>query len=197
MLPDRVIKLCQETATVSSEYAKNPTEAPLDIARRLYGNCKPASKNDFPGVERQPPTHADLEQARQCGQWGPSQPSEFFLQIYHAALTSLDVDTLGGMVSPPLMGGYGTIPLTVIAPLADIVRHMANLIVRAEKEVVLITCSWSPSVAQKLISDALKELSARAGRRGERVIAKVMYDKASAANFINNRQPVKPEVYSG
>ena len=100
-------------------------------------------------------------------------------------------------MSPPLMGGYGTIPLTVIAPLADIVRHMANLIVRAEKEVVLITCSWSPSVAQKLISDALKELSARAGRRGERVIAKVMYDKASAANFINNRQPVKPEVYSG
>lgn len=95
------------------------------------------------------------------------------------------------------MGSYGTIPLTVIAPLADIIRHMANLIVRAEKEVILITCSWSPSVAQKLISDALKELSVRAGRRGERVVVKAMYDKAGAAQFINNRQQVKPEVYSG
>lgn len=95
------------------------------------------------------------------------------------------------------MGSYGTIPLTVIAPLADIIRHMPNLIVRAEKEVILITCSWSASVAQRLISDALKELSVRAGRRGERVVVKVMYDKAGAAQFINNRQQVKPEVYSG
>lgn len=104
---------------------------------------------------------------------------------------------MGGTVSPPLMGSYGTIPLTVIAPLADIIRHMPNLIVRAEKEVILITCSWSASVAQRLISDALKELSVRAGRRGERVVVKVMYDKAGAAQFINNRQQVKPEVYSG
>lgn len=95
------------------------------------------------------------------------------------------------------MGSYGTIPLTVTAPLADIIRHMINLIVRAEKEVILITCSWSASVAQRLISDALKELSVRAGRRGERVVVKVMYDKAGAAQFINNRQQVKPEVYSG
>jgi len=112
-------------------------------------------------------------------------------------LSCLDADPLGGMVSPSLMGSYGTIPLTIIAPLADIFRHMANLIVRAEKEVIFITCSWSPSVASRLISDALKELSARAGRRGERVVVKVMYDKAGAAQFINNRQDVKPEAYSG
>ena len=95
------------------------------------------------------------------------------------------------------MGSHGTIPLTVIAPLADIFRHMANLIVRAEKEVIFITCSWSPSVASRLISDALRELSARAGQRGDRVVVKIMYDKAGAAQFINNRQQVKPEVYSG
>lgn len=197
MLSDRLVKLCQETATVSSEYAKNPSESPTEIAKRLYGHCKPAGKHDFPGVARPPLSPTDLERTSQCGKWGPTQPSNFFLQVFHDALTTLDADPLGGMVSPPLMGSYGTIPLTVIAPLADIIRHMANLIVRAEKEVFLITCSWSPSVAQKLISDALKELSVRAGRRGERVVVKVMYDKAGASQFINNRQPVKPEAYSG
>lgn len=37
----------------------------------------------------------------------------------------------------------------------------------------------------------------RAGRRNERVVVKVMYDKAGAANFMNPRQLVKPEVFSG
>lgn len=197
MVSDRVFKLCQETSTVSSDFAKNPTEAPTEIAKRLYGNTKPATKHDFPGVDRPAAAIADLERALQCGKWGPSQPSEFFLRVWNDVLSSLDADVLGGMVSPPLMGSYGTMPLTVIAPLADIVRHMSNLIVRAEKEVFLITCSWSPSLAVHLVSDALKELSRRAGQRGERVVVKVMYDKAGAAQFINNRQPVKPEVYSG
>ena len=197
MVSDRVFKLCQEAPTVSSEFAKKPSEAPTEIAKRLYGNTKPASKHDFPGIDRPPASVADLERALQCGKWGPSKPSEFFLRVWNDVLSSLDADPLGGMVSPPLMGSYGTMPLAVIAPLADVVRHMSNLIVRAEREVFLITCSWSPSVAVHLVSDALKELSRRAGQRGGRVVVKVMYDKAGAAQFINNRQPVKPEVYSG
>lgn len=44
---------------------------------------------------------------------------------------------------------------------------------------------------------ALKELSVRAGRRNERVVVKIMFDKAGAAQFVNPRQLVKPEVYSG
>lgn len=197
MVSDHAVKLCQETPTVSSEFAKNPSEAPTEIIKRLYGHHKPTTGHDVSGVGRPPASVADLERARQCGKWGPKEPSELFLRVYHDVLSCLDTDPMGGMVSPPLMGSYGTIPLTIIAPLADIFRHMSNLIVRAEKEVILITCSWSPSVASKLISDALRELSARAGRRGERVVVKVMYDKAGAAQFINNRQPVKPEAYSG
>ena len=199
MVSEQTVKLfCQ--GTVSSEYSKNPSEAPTEIAKKFYGHHQhqPAStQRNVSGVDRPLVTATDLEQARQCGRWGPSEPSEFFLRVYHDAISCLDADPLGGMVSPPLMGSYGTVPLTIIAPLADIFRHMANLIVRAEKEVIFITCSWSPSVASRLISDALKELSARAGRRGERVVVKVMYDKAGAANFVNNRQSVKPEVYSG
>ena len=88
-------------------------------------------------------------------------------------------------------------PLTVIAPLEDIFRHMSNLIVRAEKEVVMVTCSWAPSAASRFISDALKELSMRAGKKSERAVVKIMFDKAGAANFLDPRQMVKPETYSG
>ena len=204
MVSDRAVKLCQETQTVSNEFAKNPSKAPTQICEELYGHHKPIITHEeqkrehaVTGVDRPPATATELERARQCGKWGPQQPSEFFLQVYHDVLATLDADPLSGMVSPPLMGSCGTMPLTIIAPLADIVRHMSNLIVRAEREVILITCSWSPSVAQALVSDALKELSVRAGRRGQRVTVKLMYDKAGPAQFVNNRQQVKPEVYSG
>jgi hypothetical protein len=71
------------------------------------------------------------------------------------------------------------------------------MIVRAERKVFFITCSWSPSVAQRLIEDALIELSRRAGERGQRVVVKMMYDKAAAANIIDAHQLVKPAAYSG
>ena len=164
----------QNPPTVSSEFAANPSEAPTEICDRLFKG----KTTRFPG------------------NWGPQEPSALFLQIYNDARACLDEDPLCGMVSPPLMGSHGTIPLTVIAPLADIVRHMSNLIVRAEREVILITCSWSPSVGSHLISDALKELSVRAGRRQERVVVKVMYDKAGPAQMMNPRQHVKPDVYA-
>ena len=124
-------------------------------------------------------------------------PSPLFLQAYADSLTCLDADPMSGMVSPPLMGSHGTIPLTVVAPLADIIRHVSNLIVRAEREVFFITCSWSPSVAQRLIKDALIELSKRAGQRGQRVVVKMMYDKAAAKNAIDAHQLVKEEAYTG
>lgn len=198
MVSEHTIKLCQENSTVSSEFAKNPEEAPTEIIKRLYGRHKSSTTHDYSkNVERPLATVEDLERARRCGKWGPAEPSELFLRIYHDALSCLDADPLGGMVSPPLMGSYGTIPLTIIAPLAEIFRHMANLIVRAEKEVVLMTCSWSPSLASRLISDALRELSSRAGRRGGRASVKIMYDRAGPSNFMDSRQPVKPEVYSG
>lgn len=172
MVSDHAFKLCQEISTISSESAKNPSEAPIDIIKRLYGHHKPNTSHEASRVDRPIASVTDLERALQCGRWGPQQPSEFFLRVYHDVLDTLDADPLGGMVSPPLMGSYGSMPLTVIAPLADIFRHMSNLIVRAEKEVIFITCSWSPSVASRLISDALKELSARCGRRRERVVVK-------------------------
>src|SRR5690606_27216463 len=100
-------------------------------------------------------------QALQCGRWGPTEPSRLFLQAFADSLGCLDVDPTLGVVSPPLMGSYGTIPLTVIAPLLEIARHCSNLIVRAEREVFFATSVWQPSEAQKLIRNALVELSKR------------------------------------
>lgn len=214
MISERVAKLCQAAGSVSDDFAQNPGTAPADLALRRYGKSnaleEEVNQHHGPQIHQQhhlPPSKtgldednvsaAELDNARRCGKWGPTAPSDFFLKVYHDALTCLNPDVLIGMVSPSLMGSYGTMPLTVIAPLADIARHMSNLIVRAEREVFLITCAWSPSVAQALISEALKELSIRTGRRNQRVTVKFMYDKAGPAHFIKNRQVVAPSVYSG
>ena len=41
-----------------------------------------------------------------------------------------------------------------------------------------------------------EELPRNAVQRGQRVVVEVLYDRAGAAQFTNNRQPVKTEVYS-
>jgi phosphatidylserine/phosphatidylglycerophosphate/cardiolipin synthase-like enzyme len=195
MVSEHVVKLCQATETVSSVLAKNPTEAPGDIVKRLYAQYK---KDTHAHLDERPPALSpnELEIVRQCGRWGTTQPSPLFLQAFGDALNCLDSDPMSGVVSPPLMGSHGTVPLTVIAPLADIIRHCSNLIVRAEREVFFVTCSWSPSVAQRLIKEALIELSKRAGARGERVVVKMMYDKAGAKNAIDAHQVVEPKTYT-
>ena len=195
MVSENAFKLCQSTDTVSSVLAQNPTEAPGDVVKRLYGHHKKDLHYD-PERHRAPPSAQAQEAALKCGRWGPSQPTPLFLQAYADALNCLDADPVSNVVSPPLMGSHGTVPLTVIAPLADIIRHVSNLIVRAEREVFFITCSWSPSVAQRLVKDALIELSKRAQARGQRVVVKLMYDKAAPKNALDAHQLVKPDAYT-
>jgi hypothetical protein len=83
------------------------------------------------------------------------------------------------MVSPSLMGTHGVVPLTVISTLHDINKHMANCIVRARKEVFLATNFWIHSDASIIITNALRELSKRAGERGDKVVVKIIYDRGS------------------
>ncbi|KAL7819187.1 hypothetical protein V8C44DRAFT_365820 [Trichoderma aethiopicum] len=147
--------------------------------------------------EPSPRTQHTLDLALKCGRWGPTTPSPLFLQAFADALRCLDADPLAGVVSPPLMGSHGTVPLTVIAPLVDVIRHVSNVIARAEKEVIFITCTWSPSVAQRLVRSALVELSRRAGQRGQRVVVKIMYDKATPASAVDPHQRVSPAAYAG
>jgi len=76
-------------------------------------------------------------------------------------------------------------------------RHMSNLIVRAEKEVILATNYWQNSVASKYITNAMRELSRRAGERGERIIFKLEYDRGRAKQALNNHMSVSPKEYMG
>ncbi len=132
MVSQHVLDLCQSTETVSSVLSKNPTEAPGNIVKELYGRYK-KDPHYRPDENRPAPSAQAQEMALRCGRWGPTQPSPLFLQAFADALDCLDADPMSGVVSPPLMGSYGTVPLTVIAPLADIIRHCSNMIVRAER----------------------------------------------------------------
>lgn len=100
------------------------------------------------------------------------------------------------MVSPSLMGSFGVVPLTVISvcvpwphtcisttnhsySMPDIVRHMSNVIVRAEQEVFFATNYWENTVASKYITNAIRELDRRAGARGTKIVLKILYDRGS------------------
>jgi phosphatidylserine/phosphatidylglycerophosphate/cardiolipin synthase-like enzyme len=176
---------CTSKDSVSNELAKDPSLSPGQAVEKLYGAGDGISLSEKKAPsDREPATQEDLERAFQCGNFGPTKPSELFLRIFHDALLPLEHDPMMGCVSPSLMGSYGAIPLTVIAPLPDIVRHMSNLIARAEKEVFLATNYWMDSDASRLITDAFKELSKRAGARGEKAVVKVLYDRGNAKQVL-------------
>jgi hypothetical protein len=75
------------------------------------------------------------------------------------------------------MGSTGVVPLTIVAPLPDLCRHLANCIARAEHEVFLGTNFWIYSNASTLVTNAIRELSKRAGERGQKVVMKMVYDR--------------------
>ena len=101
------------------------------------------------------------------------------------------------MVSPSLLGSCGVAPLTIISTIPDIARHMANVIVRAEKEVFLATNYWQDSVASRYLTNAMRELDRRAGARGERIVFKVIYDRGSAKQLLDPHYLVGADEYAG
>ncbi|KAJ7118728.1 hypothetical protein C8R44DRAFT_181495 [Mycena epipterygia] len=199
MIPPKVYELCTGTETVSSLVARDPELAPGDAWKKLYAEHIGGSKESIAAAREHRDAHTpeDLKKARECGKWGPTEPSELFLKLYHDALCTLDHNVASAMVSPPLMGSYGTMPLSVISVVPDIMRHMSNLMVRADKEVFLATNYWQNSVASKYITNAMKELSRRAGERGERIVMKLLYDRGSPRQLVENHYMVSQKEYMG
>ncbi|KAF9694204.1 hypothetical protein EKO04_007904 [Ascochyta lentis] len=195
-ISDKLYRYCTNPVSITSELARAPSEEPAHLADTLYGGEHLAITERKPSHSRHPASQAELLRARECGSWGESEPSELFLQCFHAALCSLEHDPLAGMVSPSLMGSNGVLPVTVVAPVPDICRHMANLIVRAEKEVFLATNFWIASGAASIITDAIKELSRRVGERGIRVVVKIMYDRGNIKQVIDNHQMMSAQQYT-
>ncbi|PQE10171.1 IQ calmodulin-binding motif protein [Rutstroemia sp. NJR-2017a WRK4] len=167
MISDKVYKLCKSSETVSSILAKDPSIAPGDAWKQLYGAHAAGEKESKATARSHRDTHTpeDLQRALECGNWGPTQPSELFLK------------------------NFSRVP--------DIMRHMSNLIVRAEKEVILATNYWQNSVASKYITNAMKELSRRAGERGERIVFKLQYDRGSPKQLLDNHYIVSEKEYLG
>lgn len=73
---------------------------------------------------------------------------------------------------------------------------MSNIIVRAEREVILATNYWSNSVASKFITDAIKELSRRAGQRGTKIVLKIIYDRGSPKQIFEPHYLVSEKTYT-
>ncbi|KAJ5218783.1 uncharacterized protein N7498_000882, partial [Penicillium cinerascens] len=201
MVPWDVYALCQQSQTVTSELAQDPSQTPGAVFKKLYekqspvshhakGNSKGLSKEEFQEKN-------ELQRAHACGNWGSSEPSELFLQIYHDVLCSLEKNPIAGVVSPPVIGSRGVVPLTIVAPLPDLCRHLANCIVRAEHEIFLGTNFWVHSDAATLVTNAIRELSKRAREQGRKVIMKMVYDRGDPRQVLENRLTVHEDQYTG
>jgi len=193
----KIFECCTAQDTVTSLYAKNPSKTPGELAVQLFGTHHvqhPAVK--IHSSERRHASTQDLEWARKCGHFGNTQPTELFLRAFHDILQTMGTDHLANVCSPPLVGSTGYVPLTIIAPLNDQLRHMSNLIVRAKKEVCLATNFWKHSGASTFVNDAMIELSKRAGARGEKIIFKLMYDRGDLKQFIGSHQDVPEKTWT-
>jgi hypothetical protein len=215
MIPKKVYDLCRSGASVSAGLAKDPTLSPHEAAKNLFHfdiEDEKVSKKVTLGDE----TDEDLEQALACGNWGTSNPTRLFLrvshvlrnprftlfpyslttQIFHDVLCTLEKNPLVGVCSPSLMGSNGVCPLTIMAPIPDICRHMSNVIARAEEEVYLATNFWMHSEPTMLITNAIRELSKKAVAMNRRIVVKIIYDRGSAKQASSPKPVFRPSLTS-
>ncbi|BGP55664.1 hypothetical protein JCM8202v2_003269 [Rhodotorula sphaerocarpa] len=116
--------------------------------------------------------------------------------MYADVLTCLTRDPLAGNVSPALIGSSGTIPLSIISTIPDIMQHYKDCIVLAEKEVFLVTNYWQPSDSVTTIASGLRELDRRvAERKGQQIIVKIMWDRGAIPQLWHNHVPVAPKTF--
>ncbi|GAA5877151.1 hypothetical protein JCM3774_003316 [Rhodotorula dairenensis] len=137
----------------------------------------------------------ELEEAAQRGNF-PYRPSDLFLKMYADVLTCLTRDPLAGNVSPALIGSQGTLPLSIVSTIPDIMQHYKDCIVLAEKEVFLVTNYWQPSDSVSTIASGLRELNRRVGERnGRKIVVKIMWDRGAVPQLWHNHVSVSPKTW--
>lgn len=79
----RLRALCQPSKTVSSALAEDPSLAPSEAWRKLFAHheCERHSKGEFREIGKDSLHPNDLERAKDCGRWGPQEPSDLFLRV--------------------------------------------------------------------------------------------------------------------
>jgi hypothetical protein len=93
MISDRVYKLCTSPESVSSLLAKDSSLTPGEAWRKLYGSHAVEGKV-IARDRRDIVTHEDLARTAECGNWGPTQPSELFLQASLLCALSIGLSLL-------------------------------------------------------------------------------------------------------
>ncbi|CAI7656830.1 unnamed protein product [Penicillium glandicola] len=199
MVPRKVYNMCQ-AQTVTSELARDSSQCPQKVFHNLFESHHAShtysAEEDVDKVLEWDKLD-ELQKARACGNFGSVETSDLFLKVYHDALCCLENNPMSGVVSPQLLGSIGVLPLTIVAPLPDLCRHLANCIVRAEHEVFLGTNFWIHSEASTLVTNAIRELSKRAGERGQKIVMKMIYDRGDPRQAWENRLSVHEDQYVG
>ncbi|KAN0105527.1 hypothetical protein V8E52_010932 [Russula decolorans] len=197
MVSRHVLDLCTSSTTLISEFSKNPDRPVSRVAKKLFKNHGARFKQNTDASASPAENEKDeLDIVMRCGSF-PHRPSNLFLQIYRDALHTLNADPLAGLVSPSLLGSSGVIPLSIVSVIPDIMRHYAELIVRAEAEIILATNYWESSASSSVMADALRKLSKRVeARNGAKVVMKLMYDRGNLRQVVKNRIIVKPIYWS-
>ena len=80
MIPPKVYELCHRDKTLTAELAKNPHEHPSSVCKRLFDID---TEDDVEDKKHESATKgaSDIDQARECGNWGGSEPSDLFLKV--------------------------------------------------------------------------------------------------------------------
>ena len=131
-LSDKLLSLCRDpTKSVSHLLSQDPSLAPAEAAKKIFGGSHPEVVDAPAPHERELCSQEELEKAKSCGRWGTEiggrEPSELFLRVFRDALLTLEGEPLEGVCSPCLMGSCGVLPLTVVGSVWDVCRHMVRL----------------------------------------------------------------------
>jgi hypothetical protein len=83
IISDKVLSVCTISQSVSSLLADNPRMSPSEAWRSLYDHAALTrnEKVNSEGKHGEVVGSYDLERARRCGRWGPTNPSNLFLRV--------------------------------------------------------------------------------------------------------------------
>ncbi|KAK6353903.1 hypothetical protein TWF730_008325 [Orbilia blumenaviensis] len=206
MISPKVQQLCALESSVTSLMNEDPgltpakaydkivpQKTPVVISALAQKRSAKSNEDDYTNVLTE-----DIQAARSCGNFEGTEPSDLFLKIFYHVLRTLEDDPRAGVVSPNLMGSTGVIPLTIMSIIPDIMRHYANLIVKAQSSIILATNFWAASHASHIITDALRELSRRRVEADlPPVDVKILYDRGNLKQTLRNHLDVHEKEYNG
>lgn len=83
VLDPALVRLCQETETVSSRLAGEPDVAPGNAWKELYSRSERSlrSSRDIRDIGKGYLKEGEVEKARESGKWGLNEPSDLFLRV--------------------------------------------------------------------------------------------------------------------